>query len=106
MRMRAVGKRITFFRRFARERLDVVDFKGEMSEIRPDHHRPALIELTNLDFFVAARSFKKDELRAAARRVPATFLQAEHVPIKGNGLFSIRNAATRVEELCVHFSLS
>src|ERR1700736_1290403 len=43
--VRAVRERVAFSRRLFREFVQIIHFKREMGQIRPDHHRPALIEL-------------------------------------------------------------
>ena len=57
--MRAVRQRISFGCRFSRELFQIVHFKGEMSQVRANHDRPALIEFANLDLLVPVRRFQK-----------------------------------------------
>src|SRR6266487_6572953 len=89
MWMRAIGERITLGRSLFCEFFQVVHFKREMGQVRPNHYWAALIILAKLDLFLAVGSFKKDELRAAPGGVPSCFLQTEHVSIKRDGLFQI-----------------
>src|ERR1041384_98228 len=69
-----VGKGITFGRCFGRELLQVVDFEGEMSQIRSNDHGAALVEFAQLNFFVAVRRLEKDKLRTAAGGVAPNLL--------------------------------
>src|SRR6185369_1419657 len=73
-RMRTIGERIALGRGLFRELLDVVDFEGEMSQIRTDHDRAARVVFAKLNFFFASRGFEKDQLRAATGGMPAHFL--------------------------------
>src|SRR4051794_7807422 len=52
---RAVGERIAFGRRFFRKSLQIRHFEREMRQIRADFHGSALVELANLDQFLALR---------------------------------------------------
>lgn len=100
--MGTIRERITFGFRFTRERFKVVHFESEMGQVRPHHYRAALVELADLDFLIAARRLEKNELGAAAGRVPARFLEPEDVPIKGDRFFQVCYAIPGVEELLDH----
>src|SRR5947207_364505 len=102
IRMRPVGKRITFFRRLAGKLLDVVDLESQMREVGTDDDGTALIELTDFDLFLAAGSFKENQLRTAAGGVASRFLQTEDVSVEGNRFFEVSHPITSVEKLLYH----
>ena len=94
--MRSVGKRITLGRRFPRELFEIIHLEGEMGHVRPDDYGSALIELAELDFFIAFRRSQKNKLRTAARGVAASLLQSEDVLVKCDRFFQIGHAITSV----------
>ena len=94
--VRSVGKRITLGRRFPRELFEIIHLEGEMSQVRPDDYGSALIELAELDFFIAFRRSQKNKLRTAARGVAASLLQSEDVLVKCDRFFQIGHAITSV----------
>src|SRR5438874_10098151 len=75
MRMRAVGQRIALGRSLSCEFFQIIHFKGEMGQVRPNHDGAAFVVLANLDLFLALGCFEKDELRAAPGGVSPCFLQ-------------------------------
>jgi len=77
-----------------REFFHVVHFEGKMRQVRPHHHRSALVELAELNFFFAGWRFQKNKLRAATRNVAANLLQAEDVFIERDRLLQIGHAVT------------
>ena len=80
-----------------RKLIEVVHFKGEMRQIGADHYRPALIKFSNLDFFVAAGGFQKDELRAAPGCLTSNLFQSENVLIERDGFLQVMHAIARVQ---------
>src|SRR3954471_4101155 len=99
MAMGTIRKRIALFRCFPREGLEVVDLEREMGQVRSNDDRAALVELADLDFFLASWRLEENELRTAPGSVPAGFLQPEDVSIKRDGFFQIGYAVPRVEKL-------
>src|SRR4029453_1729086 len=97
-----VGERVAFRGRPFREFLDVIDLEGEMSQIRSDHHRTAIVEFANLDFHIASRRFQEDKLRTAARGMAANFFQTEYIPIERNRLFQVSHAIACMQKLLDH----
>src|SRR6266403_1913166 len=100
--MRTIGERITFRRCFACEFLQIVHFKREMSQIRTYHHRAALVEFADLDFFFAFGGFEKNELRSPSGRMTPGFLQSEHVFVKRHRLLQIVHPVARVKQFLNH----
>ena len=76
-----------------------------MSQIGTDFNRTALIEFTELNFFVASGRFKKNQLRSAAGGMTSDLLQAENVSVEGHCLFKIFDPIARVQEFGYHESL-
>ena len=60
-----------------------------MSQIRPNDHRPALVEFAQLEFLFALWRFQKNQLLAPPGSVAPGFLQAEHVFVKRHRLLQI-----------------
>ena len=58
-RMRAIGERITFGRSFLRKFCQIVHFKREMGQVRPDDDWAALVIFADLDLFLASWCFEK-----------------------------------------------
>ena len=95
--MRAVGQRTTLGRSLSCKFFQVVHFKREMGQVRPNHYWAALIILAKLDLFLALRCLEEYKLRAAPGGVVSCFLQTEDVSLKGNRLFQIGHAITGMQ---------
>lgn len=102
--MRTIRQRVTFGRSLAREFFHVLDLEREMSQIRTNLNRTALIEFAELDFFFASGRLKKDQLRSAAGGMTPNLLQSENVPVEGHCLFQIFDPIARVQEFGDHES--
>ena len=103
IRVRTVRERVTFFGRLMGETFDIVDFEGQMREIRTDDDWTAFIELTDFDFFLAVRRLEENQLRAAAGGMASRFLQAEDVSVERDRFFEVGHAITSVEKLLYHY---
>jgi hypothetical protein len=79
------------------ELVQIVHFKCEMRQIGADDDRSAIVELTDLNFLIAARRFEKDELRPAPGGLPANLLKAEDVLVKRDRFLQVMYAIARVQ---------
>ncbi len=80
-----------------RELVQIFYFKSKVRQVWTDDDRSALVKFAKLNFFVAARRFQKNELRAAPRSVAANLLETENVLVEGNGLLQIVYAIAGVQ---------
>ena len=78
------------------ELVQVVHLKSKMRQIGADHYRPALIKFANLDFFVAAGGFQKDELGAAPGCLTSNLFQSENVLVKRDGRWQVVSHQTTI----------
>jgi len=94
--MRAVAEGIALGCGHLGKILQIRDLESEMGQISPHYHGTAGVVLAELDLLVTSGSLQKDQLGTASALASADFLQAQHIAVKGNGLFEILNAITGV----------
>jgi hypothetical protein len=73
-----------------RELVQIFYFKSKMRQVWADDDRSALVKFADLNFFVAARRFQKNKLRAAPRSVTPNLLQPQNIPVERNRFFPNR----------------
>jgi hypothetical protein len=73
-----------------------------MRNIRTDIDRTAPIELADFDLFIALRSLEEHELRTTRRFRALRLLETEHILVKMDRLFQVRNPIAGVKKLGNH----
>ena len=68
---RSIAQRIAFRGRVFSECFQIVHLESEVSDVRANVYRAALIKFTKLNFFLTAGRLQEHQLRAARRSVPA-----------------------------------
>jgi hypothetical protein len=84
------------------EEVQILDFKGEVREIRTDHHGPGGWVRANLDELLTLWCLEKHQLGPPRGTVSGNLLQSEDPLVKINGALEVFNAVTGVEEFGDH----
>jgi xylulokinase len=98
----SIGKWVPFRCGVFCEFFDAVDLKRKMRNVGTDIDRTAPLELADFNLFIAPRSLEENELRTTRRFRAVRLLKTEHILVKMDRFFQIRNPIAGVKKLGNH----
>jgi hypothetical protein len=84
------------------ESIHIIDFKGEMGQIRAYDNGPARGVVADLDFLVAAPRLKENQGGASGRGRAARFLQPKHVLVEAHRAIEFGDAVSSMKKALNH----